>query len=283
MERRLAAILAADVVGFSRLMGIDEAATLVALKSHRKEIVDAKIAEHHGRIVYLAGDGILAEFPSVVDAVQCAASIQHAMRLRNAGIPAERRIEFRIGINLGDIIALENDIYGDGVNVAARIESVAPPGGVAVSATVRDHISGKLAIAFEDRGEQRFKNIARPVKVYDMAFDMPFTPQASGSARLGAAAASIVVLPFANMSGDPQQEYFADGITEDIITDLAKISALSVIACNSAFAYKGHNTDLQEVERRFNVAYVLEGSVRSSGRRIRINAQLIDARQGTHV
>lgn len=283
MERRLAAILAADVVGFSRLMGVDEAATLAALRGHREELVDVEIAEHRGRIVSLAGDGILVEFSSVVHAVECAASIQREMRRRNADVPLERRIEFRIGVNLGDIIAVESDIYGDGVNVAARIESIARPGGVAVSGTVRDHVGGKLAIAFEDRGEQTFKNISRPIRIFDMALDGAAMPALPDHAAASATTSSIAVLPFANMSGDPEQEYFADGITEDIITDLAKISALSVIARNSVFTYKGQNADLREVGRRFNVTYVLEGSVRKSGQRIRINAQLIDARQGTHV
>ncbi|MFZ5677935.1 MAG: TPR end-of-group domain-containing protein [Pseudomonadota bacterium] len=287
MERRLAAILAADVVGFSRLMGADEAATLAALRAHREELIDVAIAGHRGRIVSLAGDGILVEFPSVVEAVQCAAAIQHEMRRRNADVPPDRRLDFRIGVNLGDIISVGGDIYGDGVNVAARIESIARPGGVAVSATVRDHVSGKLGFIFEDRGEQSLKNISRPIRIFDMALgaqaDASRLASAAGAAPLEASALSIVVLPFTNMSGDSEQEYFADGITEDIITDLAKIRSLSVIARNSAFTYKGRTPDLREVGRHFNVSYVLEGSVRRSGQRIRINAQLIDAKTGTHV
>ena len=270
MERRLAAILAADVVGYSRLMGADEAATLAALKAHRKELVDAKIAEHQGRIVKLTGDGMLVEFPSVVNAVACAAEIQREMDERNVDVPQDRRIEFRIGVNLGDIIVEENDIYGDGVNVAARIESIAKPGGVAVSGTVRDHIGNKLDLAFEDRGEQTPQehraagsHLRRHARFAAPRGGAPL-PQ-SNSATSAKAKPSIAVLPFANMSGDPEQEYFADGITEDIITDLSKVSALSVIARNSAFTYKGKHADVQEVGRRFNVAYILEGSVRKAG------------------
>ena len=287
MERRLVAILAADVVGYSRLMGANEAATLAALKAHRKELVDAKIAEHQGRIVKLTGDGMLVEFTSVVNAVACAAEIQREMRQRNVDVPQDRRIEFRIGVNLGDIIVEENDIYGDGVNVAARIESIAKPGGVAVSGTVRDHIGNKLDLAFEDRGEQSLKNIDLPVRIFDVMLDLTDawrnSALSANSGTSGKAKPSIAVLPFANMSGDPEQEYFADGITEDIITDLSKVSALSVIARNSAFTYKGKHADVQEVGRRFNVAYVLEGSVRKAGNRVRINAQLIDAKDGTHL
>ncbi|SJM33109.1 adenylate/guanylate cyclase domain-containing protein [Mesorhizobium delmotii] len=287
MERRLAAILAADVVGYSRLMGANEAGTLTALKAHREELVEAKIAEHRGRIVKLTGDGILVEFPSVVNAVACATDIQRKMRERNVDVPQDQRIEFRIGVNLGDIIVEENDIYGDGVNVAARIEGIAKPGGVAVSGTVRDHIGNKLDLAFEDRGEQTLKNIDPPVRVFDVMLDLPTSRRiatlSSSSATFAKAKLSIAVLPFANMSGDPEQEYFVDGITEDIITDLSKVSALSVIARNSVFTYKGKHADVQEVGRRFNVAYILEGSVRKAGQRVRINAQLIDAKDGTHL
>ena len=242
MERRLVAILAADVVGYSRLMGANEAATLAALKAHRKELVDVKIAEHQGRIVKLTGDGMLVEFTSVVNAVACATEIQREMRQRNVDVPQNRRIEFRIGVNLGDIIVEENDIYGDGVNVAARIESIAKPGGVAVSGTVRDHIGNKLDLAFEDRGEQSLKNIDPPVRIFDVMLDLTDawrnSALSANSGTSGKAKLSIAVLPFANMSGDPEQEYFADGITEDLITDLSKVSALSVIARNSAFTYK---------------------------------------------
>ena len=286
MERRLAAILAADVVGYSRLMGADEAATLAALKAHRAELVEAKIAEHRGRLVKLSGDGILVEFPSVVNAVACAADIQRGMRQRNLSVPRDRRIEVRIGVNLGDIIVEENDIYGDGVNLAARIEGIARPGGVSVSGTVRDHIGNKLDLGFDDRGEQTLKNIDVPVRVFDVVLDPPATRRGgvpSSFAVPAKAKVSIAVLPFSNMSGDVEQDYFADGITEDLITDLSKVSALSVIARNSAFTYRGRHVDVQEVGRRFNVAYVVEGSVRKADQRVRINAQLIDAKDGTHL
>ena len=281
MERRLAAILALDVVGFSRLMRVDESATLAALNSHRRELIDLKIAEHKGRIFKLAGDGMLVEFPSVVGAVACAAEVQRQMSQRNLDVAPDRRVEFRMGVNLGDVLAVDDDIFGDGVNVAARIEGLALPGGVAVSGTVRDHVGSRLELTFEDRGEQMLKNIDRPVRVFDIVLDL-----AVANPRTGPAAPSkpsIAVLPFANMSGDGDQEYFADGITEDIITDLAKVSALSVIARNSVFAYKGQNADIQAVGRRFNVGYVVEGSVRKAGHRVRITAQLIEARTGTHI
>ena len=278
-ERRLAAILAADVVGYSRLMGVDEAATLGALKASRKELVDASIAGHKGRIVKLTGDGILAEFTSVVNAVACAVEIQRGMAARNAGVPQDRRIEFRIGVNLGDIVVDEGDIFGDGVNVAARLEGIAEPGGICISASVREHVGNRLDVAFDDAGEQRLKNIERPVRVFRVS---PAMPAASTASWIGQKP-SIAVLPFSNMSGDPEQEYFADGVTEDLITDLSKVSGLSVIARNSVFTYKGKPADVQEVSRRFGVATVLEGSVRKAGLRIRINAQLIDGKDGTHL
>jgi adenylate cyclase len=287
VERRLSAILAVDVVGYSRLMGTDEAGTLAALKAHRKELVDGKIAEHRGRIVKLTGDGMLVEFPSVVNAVACAAEVQRRMRERNAEVPEDRRIEFRVGVHLGDIIVEDNDIYGEGVNVAARIEAIAQPGGVAVSASVRDNIGHRLDLAFEDLGEQALKNIDRPVRVYNVLLGA--TPsQALGAAHDKQKAfvgekPSIAVLPFNNMSGDPEQEYFSDGITEDIITDLSKISGLHVIARNSVFTYKGKPVDVQEVSRRFGVSTVLEGSVRKAGQRVRISAQLVSGRDGGHL
>lgn len=287
MERRLAAILAADVVGYSRLMGVDEAATLAALNAHRRELIDAKIAEHRGRIFKLTGDGMLAEFPSVVNAVACAAEIQSRMHERNAGVSESRRIEFRVGINVGDIIVEGEDILGDGVNVAARLEGIAPPGGIALSAAARDHIGNRLNLSFEDWGDQTLKNIDRPVKVFRVILSLP---SSAASAIVSQAIApplqakpSVAVLPFTNMSGDAEQEYFADGITEDIITDLSKVSGLSVIARNSVFTYKGKHADVQEVGRRFNVSTVLEGSIRKAGNRVRINAQLIDVRDGTHL
>ena len=283
MERRLTAILAADVVGYSRLMGLDEAGTLAALKTHRREMADTKIAEHQGHIVKVTGDGMLVEFPSVVNAMACAADIQRRMRQRNVDVPEDRRIEFRIGIHLGDIIFEDNDIYGDGVNIAARIESLARPGGVAVSGTVRDHIGNRLDLAFEDTGEQTLKNIDRPVRVYNVDLFQRMATGTMPKSVMSKEKPSIAVLPFNNMSGDPEQEYFADGMTEDIITDLSKISGLSVIARNSVFAYKGQSVDVQEVSKRFNVRTILEGSVRKAGQRVRINAQLIDSRDGTHL
>ena len=287
MERRLVAILAADVVGYSRLMTAGEAATLSALTAHRKELVEAKIAEHRGRIVKLTGDGILVEFPSVVNAVACAVDIQRGMRGRNADVPRDRRIEFRIGVNLGDVIVEGDDIFGDGVNVAARLEGIAEPGGIAISATVRDHIGNRLDLSFVDLGEQALKNIERPVRAYGIAAvegsAIVTAPARSEPSATGKERPSIAVLPFANMSGDAEQEYFADGITEDIITDLSKVSGLSVIARNSVFTYKGMHADVQEVSRRFKVSNVLEGSVRKAGQRVRINAQLIDGRDGTHL
>ena len=254
MERRLTAIFAADVVGYSRLMGLDEAGTLSALKTHRREMADAKIAEHQGRIVKLTGDGMLVEFPSVVNAVACATEIQRKMRERNADVPEDRRIEFRIGVNLGDIIFEDNDIYGDGVNVAARIESIARPGGVAVSGYCPRHIGNKLDLAFEDTGEQTLKNIDRPVRVYNVDLftaARPPSPPVAAAAQVKAEPArrekpSIAVLPFNNMSGDPEQEYFSDGITEDIITDLSKISGLFVVGRNNVFTYKSKAVKLQQ-------------------------------------
>jgi class 3 adenylate cyclase len=230
LERRLAAILAADVVGYSRLMGVNEAATLTALSAHRRELVDAKIAEHRGRIVKVTGDGLLVEFPSVVNAVTCAAEIQGKMRERNAGVPEGLRIEFRIGVNIGDVIVEGDDIFGDGVNVAARLEAIAKPGGIALSGTVRDHLGTRLDLAFEDIGEQVLKNIDRPVRVFRVALDAVSSDGPRIAQRSERNKPSIAVLPFTNMSADPEQEYFADGITEDLITDLSKASGLSVIA-----------------------------------------------------
>ena len=286
MERRLSAIFAADVVGYSRLMGANEAGTLAALKAHRAELVDGKIAEHQGRIVKLTGDGMLVEFPSVVNAVACATEIQIRMLERNADVPEDRRIEFRIGINLGDIIIEDNDIYGDGVNVAARIESVAKPGGVAVSGSVRDQIGNKLDLAFEDTGEQALKNIERPVRVYNVTVGAASAQPAAAMAKVGPAASekpSIAVLPFSNMSGDPEQEYFADGITEDIITELSRFHEFTVIARNSSFHYKGLSPKIEEVGRDLGVKFVVEGSVRKIGNRVRVTAQLIDSTSSAHV
>jgi adenylate cyclase len=279
MERRLTAILAADVVGYSRLMTIDEAGTLAALKSLRKNLVDPKISEHNGRIFKLTGDGMLIEFPSVVSAVACAVDIQSAMRARNATEPAAR-IEFRIGVNLGDIIVEEGDIFGDGVNVAARLESIAPIGGIAVSQSVRDHVGSRLNLVFEDMGERRLKNIEAPIRVYSISVDRP---SSDGGTSAGQERPSIAVLPFNNMSGDPEQEYFSDGITEDIITDLSKVSGLFVIARNTAFTYKGKTAEVQEVAKHLGVNFVLEGSVRKAGSRVRVTGQLINGKNGGHV
>jgi adenylate cyclase len=280
MERRLTAILAADVVGYSRLMGADEAGTLTALQDMRTGFIDGKIAEHQGRVVKLTGDGILAEFPSVVSAVACAVELQRGIRERNADVPQDRRIEFRIGVNLGDVIVEGADIYGDGVNVAARLESIAESGGIAISGSVRDHVGNRLKLAFEDRGQQQLKNIEKPIRVYRVLLDQPMTADTiSGKDERP----SIAVLPFNNMSGDSEQEYFSDGITEDIITDLSQISGLSVVARHTAFTYKNRPVNVQEVGRELGVAYVLEGSVRKAGGRVRVTGQLINSTNGNHV
>jgi len=286
VERRLTAILSADVAGYSRLMAADEEGTLAALKTLRREVADPKIKEHRGRIVNTAGDGLLSEFASVVDAVRCAVEVQREIAARNAGVQAERRIEFRIGINLGDIMIDENDIFGDGVNVAARLEALAEPGGICVSRVVRDQVRDKLAIPFEDMGEQQVKNIVRPVRVYRALLaetaDRPSIPSEPAPRPLSDRP-SIAVLPFHNVSGDPEQEYFVDGITEDIITALSKWRWFLVIARNSAFAYKGKSVDPKEVGRELGVRYVLEGSMRRAGKRVRISSQLINAATGTHL
>ncbi|MFQ5954960.1 MAG: adenylate/guanylate cyclase domain-containing protein, partial [Kiloniellales bacterium] len=286
-RRRLAAILSADVVGYSRLMGEDEAGTLAALKTHRKEIVDPKIAEHRGRVVKLMGDGMLVEFASAVEATQCAVEIQRAMAQRNAAVPKDRRVEFRIGINLGDIIVDGDDIHGDGVNVAARLEALAEPGGICIPRDLRNQVRDKLSVTFEDMGEVEVKNIARPIRV----FRVDHTPLPSRDSQPGAggtAAAlpdkpSIAVLPFLNMSGDPEQEYFSDGLSEDIITELSRFRHLFVISRNSAFVYKGKSTKARDVAKDLGVQYVVEGSVRKAGNRVRVTAQLIEAEADRHV
>jgi TolB-like protein/class 3 adenylate cyclase len=284
VERRLAAILAADVAGYSRLMGADEEGTLERLKALRRELLDPKIAEHHGRIVKTTGDGMLVEFASVVDAVRCSVEVQQAMPERNTDVVADKVIELRIGINLGDIIIDEHDIYGDGVNIAARIEALADAGGVFVSNTVHDQVRDRLPFAFEDLGEQQVKNITRPVRVYRVRAGAAKSPSAPASPVLPLPdKPSIAVLPFANMSGDPEQEYFADGMVEEIITALSRIRWLFVIARNSSFTYKGQAADVKQVGRDLGVRYVLEGSVRKAGQRVRITAQLIDALTGTHL
>jgi TolB-like protein/class 3 adenylate cyclase len=284
VERRLAAILAADVAGYSRLMGADEEGTHERLGALFRELVDPKIREHRGRIVKNTGDGFLADFPSVVDAVRCAVVMQRGMAERNASIAATERIEFRVGINLGDVIVEEHDIFGDGVNVAARLEALAEPCGICVSRVVRDQVRDKVDFTFEDLGEQQVKNIARPVRVYrvrDRAY--PIAKAASPEPLPLPDKPSIAVLPFANMSGDPEQEYFADGMVEEIITALSRIRWLFVIARNSSFTYKGRAVDVKEVGRELGVRYVLEGSVRKAGTRVRITGQLIDALTGTQL
>lgn len=284
-ERKLTTVLIADIVGYSRLMAADEADTLVRLKTHRRELIEPKAAEHHGRVVKLIGDGVLMEFGSVVEAVNFAADVQHMMTLRNIDVPDDQRITYRIGINIGDIIVDGDDIYGDGVNLAERLEGLADPGGICISHSVHAQIKGKVNLVFEDMGEHEVKNIPEPVRVYRIGTGQSPSPTAAAPAEKPTLPEkpSIAVLPLTNMSGDPEQDYFADGISEDITTDLSKISGLFVIARNSAFAYKGQNPDIREVGRELGVRYVLEGSVRKSGSTVRINAQVIDSSTGGHV
>jgi adenylate cyclase len=336
VERRLTAILAADVVGYSRLMGANEEGTLAALKAIRRELIDPRIVEHRGRVVKTTGDGLLVEFASVVDAVRCAVDLQREMTGRNTGSPAETRIEYRVGINLGDIIIDGDDIFGDGVNVAARLETLAEPGGICVSRVVRDQVRDKLTFVFEDMGEQQVKNIARPVRAYSLQVGVPAVAKPVTEAKpqepkkrsalpalaVGIAALlvviaagalyflgakgpavvatsppapvassqpaevkhlSIVVLPFANLSNDPSQDYFADGVTENLTTDLSRIRNSFVIARNTAFTFKGKSIDPREIGKELGVRYVLEGSVQRDQNRVRINAQLIDAETGAHL
>ena len=288
--RRLAAILAADVAGYSRLMGADEEGTHERLKAHLGELVNPKIEEHRGRIVKNTGDGLLAEFASVVDAVRCVVEVQRGMIGREPDEPEERRIRFRMGINLGDIIVEDGDIFGDAVNVAARLEALSDPGGICISQVARDQIRDKVPCAFEDLGEQNVKNIARPVRAYALPLeavaDLPAPsvlpirpiPRPAAAARL-----SIVVLPFANRSSDPEEEYFADCITDDLTTDLSRISDMVVISRNTAFTCQGKRIDTKQIGRELGVRYVLEGSMRRSSNQIRINAQLIDAETDAHL
>jgi len=286
MERRLTAILAADVVGYSRLMGVDEAGTLAALKAHRQELIEPESAKRGGRVVGTAGDSLLAEFTSTFIAVDCAVAIQDGMAGRNANLPGDRKMLLRVGVNLGDVIVDGSDIYGDGVNIAARLEGQAEPGGIRISGKVYEEVRDKLDTAFEDMGEREVKNISKPVRVYRWAKaasdtipgganpdDVPALPDKP----------SIAVLPFTNMSGDPEQEYFSDGITEDIITELSRFRSLFVIARNSSFHYKGQSPRVQDVGRELGVHYVVEGSVRKAGNRVRITAQLIEAESGNHL
>jgi adenylate cyclase len=291
VERRLAAILAADVAGYSRLMERDEAGTLARLRTLRRDLIDPKIAEHKGRIVKTTGDGILIEFPSVVEAVACAVAMQEGMAGWNAATDQDEQIEYRIGINLGDVIVEDGDIHGDGVNIAARLDGIAELGGICVSSIVHDQVQGRVDCAFTDIGEQSLKNIARPVRVYRVGPKNSSLPRLQGERGAGAVGPavlltvkpSIAVLPFANMSGDPEQEYFADGMVEEIITALSRIPWLFVIARNSTFTYKGQAIDLKRVGRELGVRYVLEGSVRKGGGRVRITSQLIEAETGAHL
>jgi len=288
--RRLAAILAADVAGYSRLMGADEEGTYERLKAHLQQLVNPKIEEHHGRIVKNTGDGMLVEFASVVDAVRCAAEVQRGMLDREPEVSDEQRIRFRIGINLGDVIVEGDDIFGDGVNIAARLEALAEPGGICISRTVRDQIRDRLPYPLEDMGEQSVKNIARPVRVYalrpESASDFPASSMPTAASIAPPAAAprlSIVVLPFTNLSDHREQQYFADGITEDLTTDLSRISGSFVISRSTSFTYKDKPVDAKQIGRELSVRYVLEGSVRRSGNQIRVNAQLIDAETNAHL
>ncbi len=279
VQRRLAAILAADVAGYSRLMGDDEEGTLAALTAHRSELIEPAIAEHRGRLVKTTGDGLIAEFASVVDAVGCAVAFQAGMRQRNADTALDRRIEFRIGVNLGDVIFQGGDIYGDGVNVAARLEGMAEPGGICVAGNVFEQVERRLDLRFDDLGDRRLKNISRPTRVYAVTgrlVEAAPAPVATEPLPLPNKP-SVAVLPFVNLSADAEQEFFADGMTEDIITGLSRFRSLFVIARNSTFAYKGKSPDVREVARDLGVRYILEGSVRRGGERIRITGQLVDA------
>jgi adenylate cyclase len=322
INRRLAAILAADIAGYSRLMHEDEAATVRDLKAHQNVILPF-IGQHGGRIIDTAGDGILAEFPSVIAATECAVQIQASMSQRNEGVPEHRRMRFRIGINLGDVIHDDTRIYGDGINIAARLEALAEPGGVLVSSTVHDHVRGKLPFTFVEAGEKHLKNIEQPVRTYRiLSPGIAVTPEAAllgrsttadrrrwkvlgltallvllaaggvwwassrvfpGQRAAQAPRLSIVVLPFTNLSGDPSQEYFADGVTEDLTTDLSRLAGSFVISRNTAFTFKGKPVDARQIGRELGIRYVLEGSVRRTGRTVRVNAQLIDAGSGAHL
>lgn len=282
--RRLSAILAADVAGYSRLMGLDEIGTARALREHRA-VIDLLVTGHGGRIVKTTGDGLLLEFPSVVDAVECGMAVQAVMAERNDGVPQERRMLLRIGINLGDILIEGDDILGDGVNIAARLEGIAEPGGICISSSTYDHIRGKVAAEFTDLGEQSLKNIARPVRAYALVRDRSRSNAPEGGMMPGILAPrlSIVVLPFANIGGDPEHEYFVDGVTESLTTDLSRISSSFVIARNTAFTFKSKALDVKQVGKELNVRYVLEGSVQRGGNRLRVNVQLIDVETGSHI
>src|SRR4249920_855204 len=283
LQRRLAAIMSADVVGYSRLMGLDETGTLSRLNILRRELIDPAIAAHSGRIVKLMGDGALVEFASAVDAVTCAIEIQRQLREHDASGSEDNPIQFRIGINVGDIIIEGEDILGDGVNIAARVEGIAEPGGISISEDAWRQVQGKVTANFVDAGEQNLKNIPRPVRVYRLEPEEERAAPPAAWPTPSPDQPSIAVLPFQNMSGDPEQEHFCDGLVEDIITTLSKLAGLRVIARNSSFVYKGRSVDIREAAKQLGVRYVLEGSVLKSGNRIRITAQLIDAQDGTHL
>jgi adenylate cyclase len=280
-ERRLTTILAADVVGYSRLMGEDEAGTLAALRQRRKEVLQPLLEKYAGRLIKLMGDGVMVEFASVVNAVQCAVDLQREMERRNETLPDQRRMRLRVGINLGDVIVEDGDLYGDGVNLAARLEALAEPGGICISDTAYHHVSGKTPLGFADLGEHRVKNFSRPVRAHRVLLEEgPAAPETQAKST---EEPSVVVLPFANMSGDAEQDFFADGLTEDIITELSRFRHLFIISRNSAFKYKGKHVDLRQVAQELRVHYVIEGSVRKAGNRVRITVQLIDAERDRHV
>ena len=297
-QRRLAAILAADMVGYSRLMEADESSTIARQKSHRAELIDPKITEHNGRIVKTTGDGLLVEFASVVDAVNCAVAIQRAMTEREANVSKDLRIQYRIGINIGDIVVDGDDIFGDGVNVAARIEGLCQPGEVYLSATAYNHVNNKVDLFFENLGEQNVKNITKPIQIYCVKLEIsenekPKSFQPSSTQDLQDSRSkvdlpfmlrpTVAVLPFQNLSGDPELEFFADGLTEDIITALSLWRSFPVIARNSTFAFKGRSANIQELSRELDVRYILEGSVRQAGKKIRVAAQLVDTELGHNI
>jgi TolB-like protein/cytochrome c-type biogenesis protein CcmH/NrfG len=280
--RRLAAIVAADVAGYSRLMGLDEVGTARTLREHRK-VTDALVEKHGGRLVKSTGDGVLLEFASVVDAVEYAVAVQEVMAQRNEGVPVDRRMLFRIGINLGDILIEGDDILGDGVNVAARLEGIAEPGGICVSSSAYDQVQGKVGVEFTDLGDQHLKNISRPIRAFAVNRGRTETSEATSHTHQSTPPLSLVVLPFANIGGDPDQEYFVDGVTESLTTDLSRIAGAFVIARNTAFTFKGKAVDVKKLGRELNIRYVLEGSVQRGGNRLRINVQLIDAATGNHL